>query len=126
MAIQDSMYVYIKMYRMRKTFEAQNKNMSRERSRFETHEERLAIYKRDHGLCACCSLPVDINSFTVAHRIARTKAMLKKYGREVIEHPLNKACTHPGVCNDGVLITFQPVAREVLIDKILEAIDART
>lgn len=100
--------------------------MSHERARFETHEERLAIYARDCGICQYCGRPVDINSFQVAHRIARTKAMLKKYGREVIEHPLNKACTHPGACNDGVLITFNPVARKALIDKILEAIDTHT
>lgn len=99
--------------------------MSRERDRFETHEKRLAIYARDGGICQYCGRPVDISSFTVAHRIARTKAMLKKYGREIIEHPLNKATTHPGACNDGILITFQPVAMEALIDKILEAIDAR-
>ena len=92
--------------------------MSRERQRFETHEQRIAIYERDCGLCAYCGRPVDINSFTVAHRIARTKAMLHKYSREVIEHPLNKATTHPGACNDGVLITYKPVEREHLASLI--------
>jgi 5-methylcytosine-specific restriction endonuclease McrA len=97
--------------------------MSRERASFETHEERLAIYERDHGLCAYCGRPVDINSFTVAHRIARTKAMLKKYGREVIEHPLNKATTHPGACNDLIQCTNRPVEREHLASLIRARID---
>lgn len=97
--------------------------MSRERARFETHEERLAIYERDHGLCAYCGRPVDINSFQVAHRISRTKAMLKKYGREIIEHPLNKATTHPGACNDGILITYRPVSREDLVQVIRARIE---
>lgn len=97
--------------------------MSRERARFETHEERLAIYARDCGICQYCGRPVDINSFTVAHRIARTKAMLKKYGREVIEHPLNKATTHPGVCNDLIQCTNKPVAREDLVQIIRARIE---
>lgn len=92
--------------------------MSRERARFETHEERLAIYARDCGICQYCGRPVDINSFTVAHRVARTRAMLKKYGREVIEHPLNKATTHPGACNDLIQCTNKPVAREDLVQII--------
>jgi hypothetical protein len=93
--------------------------LSRERQRLETHEQRLAIYERDGGLCQFCGKPVDINSFQVAHRIARTVWTLKKYGREVIEHPLNKACTHAGKCNDGVLITNRPMECEALIDRIL-------
>lgn len=96
--------------------------MSRERARFETHEERLAIYERDCGICQYCGWPVDINIFTVAHRISRTKAMLKKYGREIIEHPLNKATTHPDMCNDLIQCTNRPVERENLVQVIKEAI----
>ena len=51
--------------------------------------------------------------------------MLNKYGREVIEHPLNKACTHPGACNDGMLITFRPVERERLAQAIREKISGK-
>jgi hypothetical protein len=99
--------------------------MTRERSRLETHEQRLAIYERDGGLCVHCGHYVSINDFQVAHRIARTVWTLKKYGREIIEHPLNKACTHPGACNDAVLITFRPVERELLVDEILRDIDSK-
>jgi len=104
--------------------------MSRERARLEAHEQRLAIYQRDYGICAYCGRPVDINSFTVAHRIARTKAMIYKYGRDVIEHPLNKATTHPGACNDLIQCTNRPVEREHLATliraRIEEGEDART
>ena len=93
--------------------------MTRERARFETHEQRLAIYERDGGICQYCGLPVDINSFQVAHRIASTKWALAKWGREIIEHPLNKATTHPGACNDLIQVTNNPIAREELIDSIL-------
>lgn len=96
--------------------------MTRERDRFETHEKRLAIYARDCGICQYCGRPVDINSFTVAHRIARSKWAVAKYGREIIEHPLNKACTHPGACNDLIQCTNRPVERENLVQVIKEAI----
>lgn len=81
-------------------------------------QERLAIYYRDGGICQHCGRPVGINEFQLAHRIARAKWAIKKYGLEVIEHPLNKATTHAGRCNDGVLITFRPVEREKLVARI--------
>jgi len=97
--------------------------MSRERDLFDQHEERLDIYDRDGGLCRTCGLFVDINSFTIAHRIANCKWAIAKYGREVIGHPLNKATTHPGRCNDGVLITYKDAEREALVAEIRKAID---
>lgn len=84
--------------------------------------ERLQIYYRDGGICQYCGRPVGINEFQLAHRIARTKWAVRKYGWEVIEHPLNKLVTHAGRCNDGVLITYRPVQREELVAKIREAI----
>jgi 5-methylcytosine-specific restriction endonuclease McrA len=92
---------------------------SRERARFETYEQRLAIYERDGGICQYCGKPVDINSFQVAHKIARTVWTLKKYGREIIEHPLNKACTHAGACNDLIQVTNNPCEREKIVVAIL-------
>lgn len=99
--------------------------MSRERQRLETHEQRLAIYERDGGICQYCGKPVDINSFQVAHRIARTKWAIKLYGADVIEHSDNKACTHPGACNDLIQITNNPVERENLAQEIREKIDGK-
>jgi hypothetical protein len=97
--------------------------MSRERDLFDQHEERLEIYARDGGVCRFCSRPVDINSFTIAHRIANCEWAIKKYGRTVIDHPLNKATTHGGCCNDGMLITFKDVEREALVAEIRLAIE---
>ena len=82
--------------------------------------ERLQIYYRDGGICQYCGRPVGINEFQLAHRIARAKWAIKKYGLEVIEHPLNKLVTHAGKCNDLVLITYRPVQREELVAKIRE------
>jgi hypothetical protein len=99
--------------------------LSRERSHLETHEQRLAIYERDGGICQYCDEPVDINSFQVAHRIARTKWAIKLYGADVIEHADNKACTHAGSCNDLIQITNKPVQREALAQEIREKISGK-
>jgi len=99
--------------------------MTCERQRLETHEQRLAIYERDGGICQFCHKPVDINSFQVAHIIARVKWAVKLYGADVIEHMDNKACTHAGACNDLVQITNRPVEREALAKEIREKISGK-
>ena len=91
---------------------------SRERKKFETHEERIQLYEKSNGICQYCRRLVDINSFTVAHRIANTKSNRKKYGNEIIDHPLNKAVTHPGNCNDGMNIGMNPVKCRALAMRI--------
>jgi hypothetical protein len=97
--------------------------MSRERERLETHEQRLAIYERDQGICRYCGKPVDINSFQIAHLIARTAWAVKLYGKDVIEHPMNKACTHADACNALIQITNKPVERERIAASIRAKID---
>ena len=72
------------------------------------YEERLSIYSRDGGICQACGLPVDINSFEVAHKICQSKMNVKRFGRSVIDSPHNKACTHRGRCNDAMNCGFKP------------------
>lgn len=92
------------------------------KTQIDIYEERLEIYNRDNGICQFCEKPVSINEFQVSHRIANAKWARKKYGAEVIDHPLNKACTHSGRCNDGVLVTYNPCAAESLARSIRETI----
>jgi hypothetical protein len=89
-----------------------------ERSRLETYEQRLEIYRRDEGICQYCGKPVDINHFETAHLIANTVAMRKKYGACVIDHILNRVVSHSGKCNTLSQVTNKPVKREELADKI--------
>lgn len=89
-----------------------------ERARFELYEERLRIYSRDGGICQACGEPVDINSFQVAHRIANTKANRSRWGTRVIDHPINKATTHPGRCNDAMNCGFNPSKAQAIADEI--------
>jgi hypothetical protein len=81
-------------------------------------EERIAIFDRQNGICAYCGHLLDINDFEIAHRIMNGKWCIEKYGLEVIDHPLNKAATHRGRCNSGMLITYSPVKVNNLIEQI--------
>lgn len=81
-------------------------------------DERIFIYERDGGMCRYCHKPVSFQEFECAHIIADAKWARKKYGSCVIDHPMNKACTHPGRCNDGMLITFKTAQANQLADKI--------
>ena len=99
--------------------------MSKERKRFEQHEERLRIYARDHGICQSCGEPVNVNSFEIAHRIANTVANRKHYGAEVIDHPLNKATTHPGRCNSAMNCGFRPDECRRIVEAIESEKDGR-
>jgi len=92
--------------------------MSQERKRFEQHEERLAIYTRDKGICQACGKFVDINSFEVAHKICSSVANYKRFGAKVIDHPLNKATTHRGRCNSSMNIGFNMIESNKLATKI--------
>jgi hypothetical protein len=81
-----------------------------DRQKLALHEERLAIYARDHGICQHCHKSVPIDAFEVAHRIANTKSNLKRFGVFVIDSPHNKATTHRGACNSGMNCGFRPDA----------------
>ena len=94
--------------------------MSAERKRFEQAEERLRIYARDHGICQACRKYVDINEFQVAHLIANIVMNRKRFGAEVIDHPLNKATTHPGRCNDAMNCGFKPDECRRIVEAIRE------
>jgi len=94
-----------------------------ERERLDVWEERLEIYNRDGGICQYCGKHVDINAFQVAHRIANVIWARKKYGGNVIDHVLNKACTHGGACNDLIQITHNQIEVEALVNRIREEIN---
>lgn len=89
----------------------------------DAQDERAAIYRRDHARCQACGHLVAVDSFELAHRIADSVAMRKKYGSAIIDHPLNRCVTHRGACNSAVLVTHNPVAREALVDRIFAEID---
>ena len=90
--------------------------------------KRRAVCDRDGGMCVVCHTyrplhgPLGARGET-AHRVAKTKWTLRRYGEERIDHIDNLAWTCHGKCNDAVLITFAPVPREALMKHIQEVLD---
>ena len=90
----------------------------------EAHEmemkKRQIIYEQS-GLCGHCKKRISPwENYTLAHRLAKHKWRLEKYGPEVIHHRLNLVATHPGRCNDGVMINIQKSEGKQLLAEIFE------
>jgi len=56
-----------------------------EREKFRIKEIKGLVASRDHHTCQRCGGP----GYELAHLIAKTRANIKKYGADVIHHPLN-------------------------------------
>ena len=92
-----------------------------EREKFEANEKKEKIYNARGGVCEFCRKSVTLAESQMAHRIS--KGLVKKYGKEIIHHPLNLALTcgdKLGRCNDAVNITNNPGATEKLLAEIKE------
>jgi hypothetical protein len=81
----------------------------RERERLELQEIRETVHNRQMGCCFRCGMPVYITQMQLAHRLAQTKANIKRFGRDVVHASV--VGTHPTPdCNDGVLINPDSMA----------------
>lgn len=69
-----------------------------------THEQAEIRYKLDHYICQRCSK----QATQQAHRIAQTKANLKKYGIEIIHHNYNRVSVCGLECNAAYNIGNNP------------------
>ena len=76
----------------------------------------------NNGLCPVCKKPYCFGSPQLAHRIPKTKAWLKKYGDDIIDHDLNLELVCSLECNASVLIDKKDLLRENLITKIKETL----
>lgn len=82
-------------------------------------ELRSYIFARDAYRCRSCRLSVYRSGFPqIAHRIANTKANVKRYGKEVINHPVNLASTCSLYCNGKMNIGFKTREADELAEKI--------
>ena len=81
----------------------------------------LAKYYKQNGLCFYCKKPLN-NSGQLAHRVIKSKANLKKYGEEIINHEMNLRLTCPA-CNSRAIIEHKTERKKKLIEKIQNEIE---
>ena len=87
-------------------------------------EQREKIYCDQHGLCKTCGMPLALCEAELAHKIPDALWANAKWGRQVIDHEMNKAMTHRGYCNDQQNIQNKPLECNALVRSILREIQA--
>jgi hypothetical protein len=95
-----------------------------EKERFKYQDERILLMFKRGCRCEVCGEPLHLSNLQIAHRIPKAKNYLKKYGKEVIHHPLNLATVCSLKCNDAVLLDpkTHPIEAQELIRKIKDAL----
>ena len=70
--------------------------------------------------CYVCNKPVTFQTAQLAHVIEKSKSNLKKYGEEVIHHPLNMKVVCSLKCNSACLMSpkTHPIQAQDLIERI--------
>jgi 5-methylcytosine-specific restriction endonuclease McrA len=96
-----------------------------EREKFRIEEARKAIFIRDGYRCQNCGKSIfTYGTPQVAHCIAQTKPNIRRYGKDVIHHPLNTKAACSLGCNSAFNIGNNPEATRLLVQEIRTAIDA--
>jgi len=88
-------------------------------------EQKRQMHIECGGICETCGKFVPLAEAEAAHRIAKAKWALSKYGKDVIHHRFNLAITHPGRCNSAVQIMPESIQAKELIKRIQEDLDGR-
>ncbi|MCF7949880.1 MAG: HNH endonuclease [Spirochaetia bacterium] len=97
--------------------------MSRaERKTFEISETKEEVFNRDGWTCQVCGRNVNQSTGQLAHLIPQSKAMLNKYGKQIIHHPDNMLTTCSLRCNNAVQLNI-PMMQEQLARGIRKAIE---
>lgn len=98
-------------------------NLTFEEKERAEHIKRLLVFEQN-GKCAHCGLPLCSDDLIdTSHIISKAKANLRKWGVEIIHHPLNlKATHHNDTCNNGVGLNpaTHPVEADNHVRKIKE------
>ena len=92
--------------------------------KMDAEELRQKIFERDGWKCRICGKSIYKNGVPqLAHRIGQGIQQRKKYGNEIIYHPLNMWSVCSLECNAKADITRNTIEREFLIDSILADTD---
>ena len=81
------------------------------------------IYEAQGGRCATCQQSILFSEGQLAHKIPEVVWAIEKYGKSVVDHPMNKAMTHGGFCNDQQNIQNHPLECDELAAEIRKEID---
>ena len=87
------------------------------KDKFYASELKERIYFERNGACEVCGKIIPFGEAQLAHRVAKTKANIRKYGEDFIHSSVNLALTCPGACNDTVNIGFNPVEIQKVLDE---------
>lgn len=88
---------------------------------------RRQLYRDQHGKCGndACDRMLDLRRWPrpqIAHLLPQDKAMMRKYGPDVIHHPLNLRLVCGEWCNAAVSKRNHPVWEREHVAKIREEI----
>ena len=91
--------------------------------RLTAEELRIEIFSDAQWTCESCGSPLNSGVPQLAHKIAKTKANIKKYGYEIINHRLNLVAVCSLCCNSKCNIGNNPVKSLALVEGIKYAIE---
>jgi hypothetical protein len=98
----------------------------RDKHKLEANEFRDSLFTIAGWRCCVCGLPLAIQGTAqLAHRVAKTKSRLEKYGPSVINHALNLVPVCGLRCNDRVNIGNQTLVAHALLDRIIRVTTGR-
>lgn len=83
-------------------------------------EARMVVYARDQGMCRECERPAPYGH--CAHVIPRTKGNVRRYGRRIMDHPLNLRWACSQTCNDLLSRSNHPLYKTALLAEISAAL----
>jgi 5-methylcytosine-specific restriction endonuclease McrA len=95
-----------------------------ERKRFKIGEVKEEVFDRDEWTCQVCGMPVTTETAQLAHRIPQSKVNIKKFGEEIIHHPLNMLTVCCLRCNNVVQVNA-PLLQEQIEREIYDEIKAQ-
>ena len=94
-----------------------------EREKHNISVMKSKLFMRDGYKCQNCGRSIYTYSFPqIAHCIAATVSNIKKYGKDVINHPYNLKSVCSLKCNDAMNIGFSTKQADELAEKIKQEI----
>lgn len=76
--------------------------------------DRLDIFERDGFRCVCGKSVYAYGTPQLAHRLPQRKHLIKKYGKDIIHHPVNLVSTCSLKCNASVSVSSKMAVIGVL------------